>query len=326
LDPKYAVAYAELGWNYFAGVGFALNPDPNGLVQSLRLEQRALALDDSLATAHCALAMVDTAIEEHDQAEVEAQRAIALDPNYPQAYEALAGILDNEVKPTEALIATEKAMRLDPRNADNYVGSEGWAFMEMGRWNESIPALKRGLARLPNIYYQAFLANDYSALGDEDAARAEVAEVERVVALTPNSSAGYVPLSWALNSIGKPAEALVAVNNAIRLDPRKQNFCVCHLWFRGIAYTLLGQWQRSIDAFKRHLAHFANNFWAHAYLAVDYAELGHDEAARAEVAEVRRLDPQFTVDTVFPMASLDHKAFPAEVDRFRADLHKAGLN
>ena len=54
-------------------------------------------------------------------------------------------------------------------------------------------------------------------------------------------------------------------------------------------------------------------------------ELGHDDAARAEVAEVQRLDPQFTVDMIFPTASLQHKAFPAEIDRFRADLHKAGL-
>ena len=199
--------------------------------------------------------------------------------------------------------------------------------MELGRWKESIPRLERALARFPNVWFiHAFLANDYSFLGDEDAARAHLAEVERVVALTPNSSAGYVPLSWALNSIGKPAEALVAVNNAIRLDPRKQNFCVCHLMFRGMAYTLLGQWQPSIDALKRHLAHFPDNFWAHDYLAVDYAELGHDDAARAELAEVQRLDPQLNVDTIFPMASLDHKAFPSEVDRFRADLHETGLN
>ena len=123
LDRKYAVAYASLGWNYVVGVDLALNPDPNGLMQSLTLEQRALALDDSLATAHCALAVADTVLEEHDQGEVEAQRAIALDPNYPQAYEALAEILNNEVKPTEALIAVEKAMRLDPRNPDITFGT-----------------------------------------------------------------------------------------------------------------------------------------------------------------------------------------------------------
>lgn len=117
----------------------------------------------------------------------------------------------------------------------------------------------------------------------------------------------------------------MAVDTAIRLDPRKHDFCVCHLWFRGVAYTLLGRWQEAIVAFKPHLARFQHNFWAHAYLAVDYMELGHDDAARAEVAEVQKLYPLLTVDMIFPTASLDHKAFPTEIDRFRADLHKAGL-
>ncbi len=325
LDPKYAAAYAQLGWNYLAGVVFALNPDPSGIERGLRLEHQAIALDDSLSGAHCVMAQLDAAIEQYDEAGVQAKRAIALDPNYAMAYQTLAALLDVQVKPTEALATVEKAIRLDPRNADNYVGEQGIAYMELGRWKDSIPALKRGLTRFPNIYFHAFLANDYSFLGDEDAARAEVAEVERIVALTPNSSFGYVPLSWALNSMGKPAEALVAVNTAIRLDPRKRDFCVCHLRFRGVAYTLLGRWQEAIDAFKRHLTHFPHNFWAHAYLAVDYMELGRDDAARAEAAEVQRLDPQLTVDMIFPTASLDHKAFPTEIDRFRDDLHKAGL-
>ena len=325
LDPKYAMAYASLGWNYLAGVILALNPDPDGIGRSLRLEQQAITLDDSLSHAHCAMAGIYMVIEQYDEAGVEAQRAIALDPNYAPAYQIFAGLLDAQVKPTEALVAVEKAIRLDPQNADNYGFEQGYAYMELGRWKDSIPALKRGLTRFPNIYSHAFLANDYSFLGDEDAARAQVAEVERTVALTPNSFAGYVPLSWALDSLGKPAEALVAVDTAIRLDPRKHDFCVCHLWFRGVAYTLLGRWQEAIVAFKPHLARFQHNFWAHAYLAVDYMELGHDDAARAEVAEVQKLYPLLTVDMIFPTASLDHKAFPTEIDRFRADLHKAGL-
>ena len=49
LDAKYAMAYASLGWNYLVGVIFALNPDPDGIGRSLRLEQQAITLDDSLS-------------------------------------------------------------------------------------------------------------------------------------------------------------------------------------------------------------------------------------------------------------------------------------
>jgi hypothetical protein len=54
-------------------------------------------------------------------------------------------------------------------------------------------------------------------------------------------------------------------------------------------------------------------------------ELGYNDAARAEATEALSLDPQFTVEMVFPTVSLQRKALPAEIDRFRADLHKAGL-
>jgi hypothetical protein len=54
-------------------------------------------------------------------------------------------------------------------------------------------------------------------------------------------------------------------------------------------------------------------------------ELGNNDAARSEAAEALRLDPQFTVEMVFPTVSLQRQALPAEIDRFRADLRKAGL-
>lgn len=58
--------------------------------------------------------------------------------------------------------------------------------------------------------------------------------------------------------------------------------------------------------------------------AVDYIELGDDHAARAEVAEVLKLDPQFSAETCFPTGSVQDSALP-QIERFRADLRKTGL-
>jgi hypothetical protein len=52
-------------------------------------------------------------------------------------------------------------------------------------------------------------------------------------------------------------------------------------------------------------------------------ELGHDDAARAEVAEVLRLDPEFSVEIIFPTGSLQSKV--PKIDRFESDLRRAGL-
>jgi adenylate cyclase len=322
LDRKYADAYMLLGNDYYLGWAFGFNPDPYAGEEGLKMEQHAVALDDSLSLAHCVIAEIDMTNEQMDQAGTEAQLAISLDPNSAAAYGTLAGVLNSQVRPTEALVAASTALRLDPRNSQNYTGYQGWSYTELGRWKESIPALKRTLASYPqDTFLKAFLTNDYSSLGDDEAAQAQAKEIEQAVALSPKSPLGYIPLAWAMNSLWKPAQALAAVDSSILYDPRK---CVCHLRFRGIAYTQLGQWQDSVTAFKPYLNRFHYDFWAHAYLAIDYVELGDNDAARAEVAEVRKLNPDFSVETIFPAASIEGNF--TQIDRLRGDLHKAGMS
>jgi tetratricopeptide (TPR) repeat protein len=136
----------------------------------------------------------------------------------------------------------------------------------------------------------------------------------------------YGMLALALNAQGRPAEALAAVDKALHFDPHNSdNFSDMYFYQQGRAYTLLGRSAEAIPDIKPYLVRDPNDFWARAYLAADYMELGQDDAGRAEVAEILKLDPQLTVDTIFPTAGLQHKALPAQIDRFRADLHKAGM-
>jgi hypothetical protein len=86
---------------------------------------------------------------------------------------------------------------------------------------------------------------------------------------------------------------------------------------------LLGRPREAIQTYKRTLADY-NFVWSHVWLAVDYSEIGQDQAAHAEAAEILKLDPQLTSEMSFPTDSVQAKAVP-EVARFRADLRKAGL-
>jgi len=322
-DPKYAAAYALLGSNYYFGWVLALGPDPTGLEHALRMEQKAIALDDSLAGAHSALAEIYGSEGQYDRAVTEARRGITLDPNSASGYLWLADVMDNLERPEEALAAAAKAMRLDPRNIANYLFEEGWAYGELGRWKESIADYTGYLVRYPaNLWAHAFLNFDYSALGNDKAAQEELAEVERAVALNPNSPVGYSALALTLNLVGKPKLALLAIEKGMRANPRTPDV---FQFERGRTYTLLERWQQAIPPFKAYLARYPDNFWAHSYLAVSYVEVGDDVAAQAEVTEALRLDPQFSAEIIFPTASLEHKALPTEIDRFRADLHSAGL-
>ena len=57
-------------------------------------------------------------------------------------------------------------------------------------------------------------------------------------------------------------------------------------------------------------------------LACTYEELGREQDAREEVAEVRRLAPKFSLDEITRKMKLDRT--PVQ-HRYLEDLHRAGL-
>jgi tetratricopeptide (TPR) repeat protein len=102
----------------------------------------------------------------------------------------------------------------------------------------------------------------------------------------------------------------------MRLDPGNR---VRYLWSRGHAYAQLGRWEEAVSDLKAFLARYPAQVRPHVELALNYIELGQDEAARAEVAEALRLDPQFSLDTGVK------GLLPMDKEHVAADLRKAGL-
>jgi adenylate cyclase len=294
LDPKYAAGYAALGTNYYVGWILTLNPDPLGLERALQVERQAVVLDDSLAVAHGVLAEIYVKNGNTRQALTEAQRAIALDANSAPGYSALAQVLNDQGQPTEALAAVGKAMRLDPRNNVQYLWEEGWAYSQLGRWEEAIAALKAYLGRYPDFFWcHVWLAVDYCNFGERDAAHSETLKVEQAIAQASSSAVSYSALAFLLNAQGKPAEALVASGKALRLDPRNRDA----LFQQASAYGELGQWRESLRTLKRYLALYPEDVWVRASLVDSYSALSETDAAHAEAEEVERaleLDPNVT--------------------------------
>src|SRR5215472_6464058 len=94
--------------------------------------------------------------------------------------------------------------------------AQGWSYRLLGRWDEAIPSLKAYQTRYTdNLPCLVNLARAYGGLGDMEAAQAEVAEIQRLVAVQPDSAVGYADLAEALNGAGRPAEALAALDKAI---------------------------------------------------------------------------------------------------------------
>jgi TolB-like protein/class 3 adenylate cyclase/cytochrome c-type biogenesis protein CcmH/NrfG len=186
LDPTYAVAYVWLGWTHFVEWLFQWNPDPQNLEQAFTLAQKALALDDSLASAHLLLGQIYPRRQQHDQAIAEGERALLLAPNCADCYQGMAEILGLAGRPAEAIGLMEQAMRLNPQYPAWYLLTLGRVYHSAERYEEAVEVLKNALTHNPNnLGAHIHLAAAYSELGREEEARAEAAEILR---LSPNFS------------------------------------------------------------------------------------------------------------------------------------------
>ena len=64
----------------------------------------------------------------------------------------------------------------------------------------------------------------------------------------------------------------------------------------GAAYYLVGKPEEAIAPLKQYLTRYPNILGAHLSLAVAYSELGREAEARAEAAEVLRINPKFSLE------------------------------
>jgi adenylate cyclase len=185
LDPTFAETYARLGITY--QLDFLWNTDPaQSLKRALELEQKALALDDTLSLAHSQLGWVYLYERQHEQALAEAEQAVVLDPNWANGYRALGTILAYAGRPEEGIVMIEKGLRLSPRYPVYHLQGLGFAYCVAGRCEEAITISKRSLSFAPTFLGDRFnLAICYVELGRQEEARVEVAEILR---LNPNAS------------------------------------------------------------------------------------------------------------------------------------------
>jgi TolB-like protein/DNA-binding winged helix-turn-helix (wHTH) protein/Tfp pilus assembly protein PilF len=181
LDPKFALAYAELArarWiSFFLRRGYAKNDQLQDL---LTLVNKALQLDPQLgeALAIRAFLEVDTDLA---AADADFRKGIALAPNYGPAYEMYAeSLADNFNRPDEGLAMIERAILIDP-------------------------------VAPRNIYYKGL----YLEGQNEDLAEQAF---KRALEVGPDYPPAYVRLAINRWREGKTAEAIRLVENALRVE------------------------------------------------------------------------------------------------------------
>ena len=110
LDPKYAEAYAFLGWIYFWKMLYGPTRHGDDVQKATELTQKALAMNGSLTDAHSNLGILYWYSGRYDEGIAEAERAVELDPNSGNAYFALGFLLRMAGKPKEAIPVIRKTI------------------------------------------------------------------------------------------------------------------------------------------------------------------------------------------------------------------------
>jgi tetratricopeptide (TPR) repeat protein len=94
-----------------------------------------------------------------------------------------------------------------------------------------------------------------------------IAEGARAIALDPNHADSYVFQAEALNFAGRPEEALRAVEQAMRLNPR---YPFLYLFELGWAYHLTGRYAEAIAAHQNVISRNPNFMYSYINLASSY--------------------------------------------------------
>jgi adenylate cyclase len=148
---------------------------------------------------------------------------------------------------------------------------------------------------------------------------AALAAAEQAVALDPNFAEVYIWRAQSLMAVDRPAEAVRAIEQALRLTPQPSKLCFLPL---GQAYYLLGRTEEAIEPLRRVLSMYPHLMTAHVLLAAAYSEVGREQEARTEAAEVLRLNTKFSLEVHKERMPIKD---PAVLERHLAALRKAGL-
>ena len=154
-----------------------------------------------------------------------------------------------------------------------------------------------------------------------------IAEAQRAVASDPNDAEGYVALAGALSFAGRPAEALDAIERAMRLNP---HYPSSYAYQRGLALFGLNRLDEAAASLERAVELNRDDYWSQRLLLAIYGLTGRRDDAQRLVEAMKSKDRRgrfaghdpLTIRAVtywYPFAK------PDEARRFAAGLAKAGI-
>jgi tetratricopeptide (TPR) repeat protein len=154
-----------------------------------------------------------------------------------------------------------------------------------------------------------------------------IVEAKRAIASDPNDADGYIGLAAALNFAGRPAEALEAVERAMRLNP---HYPSTYLYQRGLSQFGMNRLDEAALSLEKALALNRDDYWSQRLLLSTFGLLGRrDDTSR--LAETMKNSDKRGLRAYYDPLSIKAVAFwypfanADDAKRFAEGLRKAGV-
>jgi adenylate cyclase len=270
----------------------------------------------------------------------EALRAERERPNNPDAVDltmrADSALLDfngtNKSAWNDAIAMLERALTIDPKYEPAMTGlanalqarvAGGWSSDPASDLERAQKTADAALAIRPHDEW-AHMAKAWGFERKQEY-RSAIAEAEAAIGDNPNNANAVAYAGFWKMYLGHSEDGVASIERAFRLSPHdfQEPIWQVHLCY---LHNHLAQWEQSIEWCERALANnVREREGALGSLAAAYAWAGHDKEAKEAVAELRKLDPSFTLLSVAADHLSDDPTYSAQSARIFEGLRKAGV-
>jgi len=238
-DPNYAHAHTGIADAYSLLVVYRAMTPKEGMPKAKQSALKALALDDSLAEAHTALALVLCTYDyDFAAAESEYKRAIELDPGYATAHMWYGEMLRYLGRFDEAIRETGTALQTDPESPI-MMANHGISFFIARQYDRALQIIEGSKLGAVSPLGDFTIFQIHQIRGRQDEAVNSLADHFETVVGKPDADAirnAYRNGGW--NS---------AIRSVIEVEKRSQN----RAWELACFYVILGDHDNAFAEFNR---------------------------------------------------------------------------
>jgi len=250
-----------------------------GYTKARGYAEQALALDGTLAEAHCSLAAIAWGHKrEFEEAERLLRRAVELDPNCAPAHAGLASLLAATDRIDGGIEASKVALVLDPLSAPlNMLYAD--CLYRAARFHEAIEQAKKAIELDPE-FDDAWWILWYSLGSTWDWDQAE-AVLRAMVVKYPENPHGYVYLAMCVQCRGKLEEGVALMEKALALPGAADELTV--LFYCGNGYYFAREYDQAERYYRKVLERIPAHEGARVLLAKCHVQRERFDEALVEL-------------------------------------------